>query len=77
MIRIAWCDKLKQNYYYGGWNDKTEKNIKLLKNWTNHQNTIRHDEYYWLEIIEDNKINNYIENVQDIIEKDYVELVLS
>lgn len=75
MIRIAWCDKEKNTVYYGNWKNKKETNE--LKKWIEHQNTIRHKEYYWLEIKEDNNVKNYIENNKDKIERDYVEVFSS
>ena len=79
MIRIAWCDKKLNYYFHGEWKTKTKSNIKELKLWVDHQNTIRDTEYYWLEIKEDKKIKNYRErcDMEDNIEKDYVELVSS
>ena len=53
MIRIAWCDKRLNYYFHGEWQSKTKSNIKELKCWVDHQNTIRDTEYYWLEIKED------------------------
>lgn len=75
MIRISWCDKEKNQVYYGNWKNKTE--INRLKKWIDHQNTIRHKEYYWLEIKEDNNVKNYIEKKKDKIERDYVEVFSS
>ena len=79
MIRIAWCDKKWCYYFYGEWKNKTKSNIKEMKSWVEHQNTIRDTEYYWLEIKEDKKIKNYIErtDIKDNIENDYVEVVSS
>jgi len=75
MIRIAWCDKEKNTVYYGNWKNKTE--INKLKKWIDHQNSIRHKEYYWIEIKEDNNVKNYVENNKDKIERDYVEVFSS
>ena len=78
MIRVAWCDKIKHKYYEGDWYENTKEKQKELKSWVNVNNINRSNEYYWLEIKEDDVVKNYIEQEEkETIDRHYVELVFS
>ena len=56
-IRIAWVNKSTASIDYGDWREKKE--LLKLKKWVVNQNSIYHNTYYWIEMLENNKIKNF------------------
>ena len=56
-IRIALVNKSTASSDYGDWREKKE--LLKLKKWVVNQNSIYHNTYYWIEMLENNKIKNF------------------
>lgn len=65
-IRVAWYNKLNNNYNFGDWRD-LKKNDSLIQ-WIDNENKKDFNVIYWLETIENDIKKNFVEEDKEISE---------